>query len=88
MLRPCGRVTTRARAWVRTSTTQAVISLQRLHKYAVKWEPNKQTFYFDEIEVSTLNVAKGDPMYLILGLGAAAPAARRTTLSPGENQFL
>ncbi|HEY0844356.1 MAG TPA: type-F conjugative transfer system mating-pair stabilization protein TraN [Noviherbaspirillum sp.] len=38
------------------------------HKYAVKWEPNRQTFYFDGQEVLTLNVAMSDPMYLMLDL--------------------
>ena len=33
-----------------------------IHKYAVKWEPNKQTYYLDGKEVLTLNVSMGDPM--------------------------
>ncbi len=38
------------------------------HKYAVKWEPNKQTFYFDGKEVYSVDVSMGDPMYLMLDL--------------------
>jgi beta-glucanase (GH16 family) len=38
------------------------------HKYAVKWEPNKQTFYFDGKEVTTINVSMSDPMYIMLDL--------------------
>jgi beta-glucanase (GH16 family) len=38
------------------------------HKYAVKWEPNKQTYYFDGKEVLVVNVAMTDPMYLMLDL--------------------
>ncbi|WP_232429504.1 glycoside hydrolase family 16 protein [Noviherbaspirillum autotrophicum] len=38
------------------------------HKYAVKWEPGKQTYYFDGKEVSTVNVSMTDPMYLMLDL--------------------
>jgi beta-glucanase (GH16 family) len=38
------------------------------HKYAVKWEPNKQTYYFDGKEVLVVNVTMTDPMYLMLDL--------------------
>jgi beta-glucanase (GH16 family) len=38
------------------------------HKYAVKWEANKQTYYFDGKEVLTVNVSMGDPMYIMLDL--------------------
>jgi len=38
------------------------------HKYAVKWEPNKQTYYFDGKEVLVVNVTMKDPMYLMLDL--------------------
>ena len=52
------------------------------HKYAVKWEPNKQTYYFDGKEVLTVNVTMGDPMYLMLdlwyGSASGTPEAKLT----------
>jgi beta-glucanase (GH16 family) len=38
------------------------------HKYAVKWEPNKITFYFDGKEFYSVNASMGNRMYLILDL--------------------
>jgi beta-glucanase (GH16 family) len=38
------------------------------HKYGVRWEPNKQTFYFDGGEVYSANVSMSDPMYILLDL--------------------
>lgn len=37
-------------------------------KYAVKWEPHKQTFYFDGKHVLTVHVSMSDPMYILLDL--------------------
>ena len=44
------------------------------HKYAVKWEPNKQTYYYDGIPFMVLNISMPDPMYLMVDLwyGSAA----------------
>lgn len=51
------------------------------HKYAVKWEAGKQTFYFDGKQIFTLNVAMPDPMYIMLDLwfGSASGQADSTT---------
>lgn len=38
------------------------------HKYAVKWEPDKLTFYFDGKSIGKVNARMQDPMYLILDL--------------------
>jgi beta-glucanase (GH16 family) len=38
------------------------------HRYAVKWEPNKQTYYFDGKEILVLNTTFSDPMYMMLDL--------------------
>lgn len=59
------------------------------HKYAVKWEPNKQTFYFDGKEVFTLDVTMADPMYLMLDLwfGSASGTPDDTTPQGKSNSF-
>lgn len=59
------------------------------HKYAVKWEPNKQTYYFDGKEVLTLNVSMGDPMYLMLDLwyGSASGTPDNSTPQGKSNSF-
>ncbi|RJF98361.1 glycoside hydrolase family 16 protein [Noviherbaspirillum saxi] len=59
------------------------------HKYAVKWEPNKQTYYFDGKEVLTLNVSMGDPMYLMLDLwyGSASGTPDDSTPQGKSNSF-
>jgi beta-glucanase (GH16 family) len=38
------------------------------HKYGLKWEPNKITFYFDGKEVYSANASMGERMYIILDL--------------------
>ncbi|SNS74167.1 Glycosyl hydrolases family 16 [Noviherbaspirillum humi] len=38
------------------------------HKYAVKWEPDQQTYYFDGKEVLKLQASLSDPMYILLDL--------------------
>jgi beta-glucanase (GH16 family) len=51
------------------------------HKYAVKWEPDKQTFYFDGKEIWSRHVSMSDPMYLLLDLwfgGASGPPDHST----------
>ncbi|GAB3546998.1 hypothetical protein GCM10027343_25680 [Noviherbaspirillum agri] len=59
------------------------------HKYAVKWEPNKQTYYFDGKEVLVLNVSMGDPMYLMLDLwyGSASGTPDNSTPQGKSNSF-
>ncbi|HVK93101.1 MAG TPA: family 16 glycosylhydrolase, partial [Noviherbaspirillum sp.] len=38
------------------------------HKYAVKWEPNKITFFFDGKEFYSANVSMSSRMYILLDL--------------------
>ena len=38
------------------------------HKYAVKWEPNKQTFYLDGKEIYSVDVSMPDRMYLLVDI--------------------
>ena len=59
------------------------------HKYAVKWEPNKQTYYFDGQEVLTLNVTMSDPMYLMLDLwyGSASGTPDGSTPTGKDNSY-
>ncbi|RZI39834.1 glycoside hydrolase family 16 protein [Herbaspirillum sp. HC18] len=59
------------------------------HKYAVKWEPNKQTYYFDGKEVMTLSVTMSDPMYLMLDLwfGSASGTPDNSTPQGKSNSY-
>ena len=59
------------------------------HKYAVKWEANKQTYYFDGKEVLTVNVTMGDPMYIMLDLwfGSASGTPDSTTPQGKDNSY-
>jgi beta-glucanase (GH16 family) len=59
------------------------------HKYAVKWEPNKLTFYFDGKEFYSVNATMSDPMYLMLDLwfGSASGTPDNTTPQGKGNSF-
>lgn len=59
------------------------------HKYAVKWEPHKQTFYFDGKPVLTVNASMSDSMYIILDLwfGSAAGMPDDSTPQGKANSF-
>ncbi len=59
------------------------------HKYALKWEPNKQTFYFDGKEVYSLNVTMPDRMYLMLDLwyGSASGQPDNSTPTGKANSY-
>lgn len=59
------------------------------HKYAVKWEQTRITFYFDGVAVYTRNVKMGDPMYLIISLwfGSASGMPDETTPTGKGNAF-
>ena len=59
------------------------------HKYAVKWEANQQTFYFDGKEVGKVNVEMGDRMYLMLDLwyGSASGQPDSSTPTGKENSY-
>jgi len=57
--------------------------------YGVKWEPNKQTFYFNGEEILTVNVTMGDPMYLMLDLWYGSASGQPGNLTPQgkDNSF-
>jgi beta-glucanase (GH16 family) len=61
------------------------------HKYAVKWEPNKQTFYFDGKEVASYNVTMATPnrMFMLLSLqyGSASGNPDNTTPTGQSNSY-
>ncbi|RJG00015.1 glycoside hydrolase family 16 protein [Noviherbaspirillum saxi] len=38
------------------------------HKYAVRWEPDRQTFYFDGKKIHTVEARMTDKMYIMLDL--------------------
>ncbi|NEX62710.1 glycoside hydrolase family 16 protein [Noviherbaspirillum galbum] len=59
------------------------------HKYAVKWEPTKQTYYFDGKEVLVVNVTMGDPMYIMLDLwfGSASGTPDNSTPQGKDNSY-
>jgi len=61
----------------------------RFHKYALKWEPHKQTFYFDGKEVYSLNVSMPNRMYVMLDLmyGSASGDPDHTTPTGKTNSF-
>jgi beta-glucanase (GH16 family) len=59
------------------------------HKYAVKWEPERQTFYFDGKPVLTVDAAMSDPMYIVLDLwyGSESGTPDDTTPQGRSNAF-
>jgi beta-glucanase (GH16 family) len=59
------------------------------HRYGVKWEPDRATFYFDGREVYSLAVTVSDPLYLILDLwfGSASGDPDNATPTGESNAF-
>lgn len=59
------------------------------HKYAVRWEPDRQTFFFDGKRVLSVDVSMSDPMYLLLDLwfGSASGTPDATTPQGRSNAF-
>ena len=59
------------------------------HKYGLKWEGNRQTFYFDGKEVFSQEARMGDPMYLMLDLwyGSASGQPDGTTPTGKGNSY-
>ena len=59
------------------------------HKYAVKWEPGRQTYYFDGREVYSINVSMSERMYILLDLwfGSASGDPDNTTPTGPDNAF-
>jgi beta-glucanase (GH16 family) len=62
---------------------------EAFHRYGVKWEPNRVTFYFDGSEVYSLDVAVSDPLYMIVDLwfGSASGEPDDTTPTGESNAF-
>ncbi|HEY0844079.1 MAG TPA: glycoside hydrolase family 16 protein [Noviherbaspirillum sp.] len=61
----------------------------KFHKYAVRWEPNRQTFYFDGKEVYKVEARMTDPMYLLVDLwfGSSSGDPDETTPEGKGNSF-
>jgi len=59
------------------------------HKYGVKWESRRMTFYFDGEKVYTLSVSMNDPLYLALSLwfGSASGTPDTTTPTGSTNAY-
>jgi beta-glucanase (GH16 family) len=59
------------------------------HKYGVKWEPNKFTFYFDGREWYSVNTTINDPLYILLDLwfGSASGTPDDTTPTGKGNAY-
>ena len=59
------------------------------HKYGVKWEPHRQTFYFDGKPIFSVEAKMNDPMYIILDLwfGGASGEPDSTTQQGKGNAF-
>ncbi|WP_395824808.1 family 16 glycosylhydrolase [Archangium minus] len=70
-------------------TLQTVDLSAGFHTYAVKWEPGRQTFYFDGQPFWTVNVSMADPMYIMLDLwfGSASGTPDSTTPTGEGNSF-
>ena len=58
------------------------------HKYAVKWEPSKLSFYFDGKLVHSANVTMSRKMYILLDMqygSASGPVDSTTPLGPNNS---
>lgn len=58
------------------------------HKYGVKWEPHRLSFYFDGKSTLTVDAAMDDPMYIILDLwfgGASGEPDSSTQVGRGNS---
>lgn len=59
------------------------------HKYAVRWEAGRVTFYFDGAAAYSRSVSMTDPMYIVLSLwfGSASGAPDATTPAGRANAY-
>jgi beta-glucanase (GH16 family) len=59
------------------------------HKYGLKWEPGKMTFYFDGKEAYSVAASISDPLYILLDLwfGSASGTPDGTTPQGKGNAF-
>ncbi|WP_345136816.1 glycoside hydrolase family 16 protein [Dactylosporangium darangshiense] len=60
------------------------------HKYGLKWEPNRLTFYFDGQQFYTVNVSMSNRMYILLDLwfGSASGQPDGTTPTGESNSYI
>lgn len=72
-----------------TKTIQTADLSASFNKYALKWEANKQTFYFNGKEVYSLNVTMPDQKYIMLDLwyGSASGQPDNTTPTGIGNSY-
>jgi beta-glucanase (GH16 family) len=61
----------------------------KFHKYAVKWEPERQTFYFDGKKIYEIRARMPDPKYILLDLwfGSSSGDPDHTTPQGKSNSF-
>jgi beta-glucanase (GH16 family) len=61
----------------------------KFHKYAVKWEPHRQTFYFDGKQVFSIEAEMQDPMFILLDLwfGSSSGEPDASTPEGKANSF-
>ncbi len=61
----------------------------KFHKYAVKWEPRRQTFYFDGKQVFSVDADMSDPMYILVDLwfGSSSGEPDESTPQGKANSF-
>ena len=61
----------------------------RFHKYAVKWEPDRITFYFDGKQMYSTRAYLSDPMYIMVDLwfGSASGEPDENTPEGKANSF-
>lgn len=59
------------------------------HRYGLKWEPDRMTFYFDGKEVYSVHAGISDPLYILLDLwfGSASGMPDDTTPTGRGNAF-
>lgn len=70
-------------------TLQTVDLSAGFHRYAVKWEANKQTYFFDGQPFYTANVSMGSRMYILLSFqfGSASGAGDSSTPTGQGNAY-
>jgi beta-glucanase (GH16 family) len=61
----------------------------KFHKYAVKWEAHRQTFYFDGKQVFSVEAEMSDPMYILIDLwfGSSSGEPDESTPQGKSNSF-
>jgi beta-glucanase (GH16 family) len=75
---------------VGSKTLRAADLSASFHKYGMRWEPNKLTFYFDGAEIFKQTVSFSAPMYILLDLwfGSASGTPDGTTPQGKGNSYI